>query len=254
MSNNPGPNNTKIVSLFITFVILFIVVFSLGVIIGKGLGGSDTLTIESSYDEEVPSEEYSESEMASEGSIVQDSDLTEIESDDLTLNEETEAGIGEGSEKSTADLDDEVSETDDNVETNTSTEKPQSNDLPEESDSKSKGETQEKESLEVSIEKSPLEDQDSPTAKGTMPKIDPSGQYTVQIGAFRDQSEANKLLNSMKSKGYPVFIKQMDSPDNKHWYRIRVGTFSTRSDAIDYGDRLKEKEPGIKSVFITVNN
>ncbi|MCH8013604.1 MAG: SPOR domain-containing protein [Candidatus Dadabacteria bacterium] len=205
MSNNSGTNNSKIISLFITFAVLFIVVFSLGVIIGKGLGGSDTQTIERSYDEDVSSEKFSEPELVGEGSIVQDSNLTEIES----------------------------------------------NELPKESDSESKEET---ESLEVSIEKSPLENQGSTPAKSAMPKIDSSGRYTVQIGAFQDQSQANRLLNSMKSKGYPVFIKQMESPDNKRWYRVRVGTFSTRDDAISYGDKIKEKEARIKSVFITVNN
>lgn len=205
MSNNSGTNNSKIISLFITFAVLFIVVFSLGVIIGKGLGGSDTQTIERSYDEDVSSEKFSEPELVGEGSIVQDSNLTEIESKEL----------------------------------------------PKESDSESKEET---EPLEVSIEKSPLENQGSTPAKSAMPKIDSSGRYTVQIGAFQDQSQANRLLNSMKSKGYPVFIKQMESPDNKRWYRVRVGTFSTRDDAISYGDKIKEKESRIKSVFITVNN
>ncbi|TDJ03080.1 MAG: SPOR domain-containing protein [Candidatus Dadabacteria bacterium] len=205
MSNNSGTNNSKIISLFITFAVLFIVVFSLGVIIGKGLGGSDTQTIERSYDEDVSSEKFSEPELVGEGSIVQDSNLTEIESKEL----------------------------------------------PKESDSESKEET---EPLEVSIEKSPLENQGSTPAKSAMPKIDSSGRYTVQIGAFQDQSQANRLLNSMKSKGYPVFIKQMESPDNKRWYRVRVGTFSTRDDAISYGDKIKEKEARIKSVFITVNN
>jgi len=205
MSNNSGTNNSKIISLFITFAVLFIVVFSLGVIIGKGLGGSDTQTIERSYDEDVSSEKFSEPELVGEGSIVQDSNLTEIESKEL----------------------------------------------PKESDSESKEET---EPLEVSIEKSPLENQGSTPAKSAMPKIDSSGRYTVQIGAFQDPSQANRLLNSMKSKGYPVFIKQMESPDNKRWYRVRVGTFSTRDDAISYGDKIKEKEARIKSVFITVNN
>ena len=134
---------------------------------------------------------------------------------------------------------------------NTPSEKPQSNELSKESDSQSKEET---EPLKVSIEKSPLENQSSTPAKSAMPKIDPSGRYTVQIGAFQDQSQANRLLNSMKSKGYPVFIKQMESPDNKRWYRVRVGTFSTRDDAISYGDKIKEKEARIKSVFITANN
>jgi cell division septation protein DedD len=250
MSNNSGPNNSKIISLFITFVILFIVVFSLGVIIGKGLGGSDTHTIERSYDEDVSSEEFSESELVGEGSIVQDSNLTEIESKELVVDEETEIDTDDAPKQSTADQA-EVVKTDDNADTKAPSEKPQSNELSKESDSHSNEET---EPLKVSIEKSPLENQSSTPAKSAMPKIDPSGRYTVQIGAFQDQSQANRLLNSMKSKGYPVFIKQMESPDNKRWYRVRVGTFSTRDDAISYGDKIKEKEARIKSVFITANN
>ncbi|MCZ6790855.1 MAG: SPOR domain-containing protein [Candidatus Dadabacteria bacterium] len=250
MSNNSGTNNSKIISLFITFAVLFIVVFSLGVIIGKGLGGSDTQTIERSYDEDVSSEKFSEPELVGEGSIVQDSNLTEIESKELVVDEETEIGTDDVPKQSTADQA-EVVKTDDNADTKTPSEKPQSNELSKESDSQSNEET---EPLKVSIEKSPLENQSSTPAKSAMPKIDPSGRYTVQIGAFQDQSQANRLLNSMKSKGYPAFIKQMESPDNKRWYRVRVGTFSTRDDALSYGDKIKEKESRIKSVFITVNN
>jgi len=250
MSNNSGTYNSKIISLFITFAVLFIVVFSLGVIIGKGLGGSDTQTIERSYDEDVSSEKFSEPELVGEGSIVQDSNLTEIESKELVVDEETEIDTDDAPKQSTADQA-EVVKTDDNADTKTPSEKPQSNELSKESDSQSNEET---EPLKVSIEKSPLENQSSTPAKSAMPKIDPSGRYTVQIGAFQDQSQANRLLNSMKSKGYPVFIKQMESPDNKRWYRVRVGTFSTRDDAISYGDKIKEKEARIKSVFITANN
>lgn len=250
MSNNSGTNNSKIISLFITFAVLFIVVFSLGVIIGKGLGGSDTQTIERSYDEDVSSEKFSEPELVGEGSIVQDSNLTEIESKELVVDEETEIDTDDAPKQSSADQA-EVVKTDDNADTKTPSEKPQSNELSKESDSQSNEET---EPLKVSIEKSPLENQSSTPAKSAMPKIDPSGRYTVQIGAFQDQSQANRLLNSMKSKGYPVFIKQMESPDNKRWYRVRVGTFSTRDDAISYGDKIKEKEARIKSVFITANN
>jgi len=252
MSNNSGPKNSKIVSLFITFAILFIVVFSLGVIIGKGLGGSDTTTINRSYEEEVYSEESSEPKMASEGSVAQDSDLTETESNDLILDEESQADSDEESEKSATDPDDEVSETAYRADINAPSQEPKSGELTKESDFKE--ETEEKEFQEVSLEESPLENQGRASTIEALPKIDPSGRYTVQIGAFQDQSEATKVLNSMKSKGYPAFMKQKKSPDNKNWYRVRVGTFSTKGEAAEYGSQIKEKESGIKSVYITVNN
>lgn len=92
------------------------------------------------------------------------------------------------------------------------------------------------------------------TAKSTLPQVDPDGVYTVQIGSFQDQKQANSFASALQSKGYPVFIKSMKSPDNKNWYRVRVGTFGNIEAAKAYGESLKKSEPGVKLVFITVNN
>ena len=92
------------------------------------------------------------------------------------------------------------------------------------------------------------------TAKSTLPQVDPDGVYTVQIGSFQDQKQANSLASALQSKGYPVFIKSMKSPDNKNWYRVRVGTFGNIEAAKAYGESLKKSEPSVKLVFITVNN
>ena len=91
-------------------------------------------------------------------------------------------------------------------------------------------------------------------AKPAMPKVDPSGNYTVQIGSFQDQKQANSLAGSLKAKGYPAFVKPMATPNNKYWYRVRVGTFRNVEDAKAYGDSLKAAESEVKIVFITVNN
>ncbi len=90
--------------------------------------------------------------------------------------------------------------------------------------------------------------------KPAMPKVDPSGNYTVQIGSFQDQNQANSLAGALKSKGYPAFVKPMATPNNKYWYRVRVGTFRNVEDAKEYGDSLKSAESEVKIVFITVNN
>ena len=92
------------------------------------------------------------------------------------------------------------------------------------------------------------------TVKPALPQVDPRGVYTVQIGSFQDQKQANSLASALQSKGYPVFIKSMKSPDNKNWYRVRVGTFGNIEAAKAYGESLKNSEPSVKLVFITVNN
>ncbi len=90
--------------------------------------------------------------------------------------------------------------------------------------------------------------------KPAMPKVDPSGNYTVQIGSFQDQKQANSLAGALKSKGYPAFVKPMATPNGKYWYRVRVGTFRNVEDAKAYGDSLKTAESEVNIVFITVNN
>jgi len=250
MSNhNNGPKKSKIVSLFITFAILFIVVFAFGVIIGKGLGGPDTNTIERSYDIESPEVEYGTSD-----------DITDEESDSLDLESEVvildkdDPIVDKGTQGGSEGTDNTESQQKQTAEVVTPTKAPVEVKATKKPEPEPKKVIEEKETAEIVIEKpTPLEKK-SPKDSGAMPKIDPNGRYTVQIGAFQNQTEANKLVSSLKSNGYPAFIKQVQTPDKKNWYRVRVGTFSTRSNAVSYGDKLKQSETKVKSVFITVNN
>lgn len=249
MSRNNNPKKSKLLPLFITFAILFIFVFVLGVIIGKGLGGSDNNTIERSYDiesqeieygapDDMPDEEYSvdiESEV-----VILDEDANDDDNESSmdVVTEDTDSLSAESKSEDTAQVE-KPTQTPEPVKT---TDKPDTKKV-----------VKEKESPKPQVKKTAPPKKDTQSNKGPMPKIDPNGTFTVQIGAFQNQKEANKLMNSLKSSGYPAFIKQSETPDKKTWYRVRVGTFSTKSDAISYGDKLKQRAPGVKYVFITTN-
>ncbi len=252
-NNNSGPKNSKIISLFITFAILFVIVFGLGVIIGKGLGGPDTNIVQKSYDIEAPEVEYGASdEIASEKIAPLEMESEVVVLDEDVLDEDAESSVDKDSKEATADTDSTESQSKDTPQIETPSQTPQPEKMTDKSEVDSKEMVKEKESPKVNVEKTPATEQ-TPD-KSTMPKIDPSGRYTVQIGAFQNQTEANKLMNSLKSNGYPAFLKPVQTPDKKTWYRVRVGTFSTKSEAVDYGDKLKQRASGVKSVFITVNN
>ncbi|TFG77117.1 MAG: SPOR domain-containing protein [Thermodesulfobacteriales bacterium] len=254
-NNNSGPKNSKIISLFITFAILFVVVFGLGVIIGKGLGGPDTNTVQKSYDIEAPEVEYGASdEIASEKIAPLEMESEVVVLDEDILDEDAESSVDKDSKEATADTDSTESHSKDTPQIETPSQTPQPEKMTDKSEADSKEVIKENESPKVVVEKTPPTKQDTPPDKSTMPKIDPNGRYTVQIGAFQNQTEANKLMNSLKSNGYPAFIKQVETPDNKTWYRVRVGTFSTKSEALNYGDKLKQRASGVKYLFITVNN
>ena len=246
MSNNRGPKNSKIIPLFITFAILFVVVFALGVIIGKGLGGSDSVTRENTYDAEAPEIEFGVPEIVEEETEV-------TESEEVIIIDEADSDMDNDNKSVSDSSDDSLSQETQSAEITAPVKTQQKDPTSGKSEPDKKEEVAEKETVKAVVEKAPAPKKKS-TESVAMPRIDPNGRYTVQIGAFQNQTEANKLVKSLKSSGYPAFIKQLQTPDRKNWYRVRVGTFSTRPDAVVYGEKLKQSETKVKSVFITVNN
>jgi len=87
-----------------------------------------------------------------------------------------------------------------------------------------------------------------------LPPITPDGQYTVQIGSFKNESHAKKLQNKLKSKGYPAFLKQVELAQGTR-FRVRVGSFENSDIAKNYADILLKKETElVKSAYPTLNN
>lgn len=68
-----------------------------------------------------------------------------------------------------------------------------------------------------------------------------SGFFTVQVGAFRDRSNAERLRDRLSLSYNPIFIQQYDSPDGT-FYRVRVGKISGEDAAHDFGEELRAKE------------
>ncbi len=74
------------------------------------------------------------------------------------------------------------------------------------------------------------------------PGVDPtSGFFTVQVGAFRDRANAERLRDRLSVSYSPVFIQQYDSPDGL-LYRVRVGKISGEDSAHQFSDQLRDRE------------
>jgi rare lipoprotein A len=72
--------------------------------------------------------------------------------------------------------------------------------------------------------------------------IDPSsGFFTVQIGAFRDRGNAERLRQRLNASYTPIFIQQYDSP-NGLFYRVRVGKVPGEDAAHQFGEQLRNRE------------
>ena len=67
------------------------------------------------------------------------------------------------------------------------------------------------------------------------------GFFTVQVGAFRERANAERLRDRLSPSYTPIFIQQYDSPDGA-FYRVRVGKISGEDAAHDLGEQLRAKE------------
>jgi rare lipoprotein A len=72
--------------------------------------------------------------------------------------------------------------------------------------------------------------------------MDPGfGFFTVQVGAFRDPANAQRLRDRLNASYSPIFIQQYDSPEGLY-YRVRVGKVSGEDAARQFGEQLRSRE------------
>jgi rare lipoprotein A len=84
------------------------------------------------------------------------------------------------------------------------------------------------------------------------PGIDPTGGFfTVQVGAFRDQANAQRLRDRLNLSYSPIFIQQYDSPDGLY-YRVRVGKVSGEDAARQLGEQLRNRE-GVTPIVVRLD-
>jgi len=70
---------------------------------------------------------------------------------------------------------------------------------------------------------------------------------TVQVGVFLDEKEASRLLQQMERKGYaPTFFSGRDA-EARQWYAVRIGTYSDREQATRAAANFTKQEK-IKAV------
>ena len=82
------------------------------------------------------------------------------------------------------------------------------------------------------------------------PSVKPAGRagavsrksYTVQVGSFQDRKSAEHLATKFRRYQYSVSVNRVVLPDSGVRYRVRVGSFATRDDALKVADVLKKKE------------
>ena len=73
--------------------------------------------------------------------------------------------------------------------------------------------------------------------------VEPSAgsRFAVQVGAFSQSSEAERLEAQLKRKGLPVYV-QPSTGDRESRWRVRVGPLPSRAEADRVAARLKSQD------------
>ena len=75
-----------------------------------------------------------------------------------------------------------------------------------------------------------------------------AGFFTVQVGAFKDRGNAERLRDRLALSYTPIFIQQYDSPEGT-FYRLRVGKVSGEDAANKLAEQLRSQEGFTTLVF-----
>lgn len=70
--------------------------------------------------------------------------------------------------------------------------------------------------------------------------FNPEGQFTVQVGVYRDIKRADQKVRALKDEGYPAYSVQSDAG-----VRVRIGYFATHADADRFG-RIFAKDHSVE--------
>lgn len=82
----------------------------------------------------------------------------------------------------------------------------------------------------------------APVRVEVLGNVDPTaGFFTVQVGAFRDRGNAERLRDRLNLSYSPIFIEQYDAPEGTY-FRVRVGKISGEDAARQFAEQLRVRE------------
>jgi DedD protein len=99
----------------------------------------------------------------------------------------------------------------------------------------------EKPAEKVTAPEKKAETVEKPAAKAAAdakPSTDDSGQWVIQLGAFKEAGNIKLLLAKLKGIGVPAYTEKMESPQGPRT-RVRAGPFATQEAAEKARGRLK---------------
>jgi cell division septation protein DedD len=67
-------------------------------------------------------------------------------------------------------------------------------------------------------------------------------KFTLQISSFQERAEADALLARLTAGGYKPFIVMSNVPDKGVFFRVRIGEYPSKADALDAKAEFEKKQ------------
>jgi cell division septation protein DedD len=81
---------------------------------------------------------------------------------------------------------------------------------------------------------------------------DAGGKFTVQVGSFSVESQANERISSLRAAGFDARSTAVEIPGRGRWFRVHVGRFVGREEAAKVAAQLREKGAASGSMVVPV--
>jgi DedD protein len=72
--------------------------------------------------------------------------------------------------------------------------------------------------------------------------------YTIQAASVKDSKDADQLVEKLKKAGYPAYRVIGKIPGKGVWFRVRIGEYKSKAEAVGVMDKLKKD--GLKPILV----
>jgi DedD protein len=102
--------------------------------------------------------------------------------------------------------------------------------------------TEQTERLQRAARHDPLVAQAMPERVGAVAPQGSEGAFTLQVVTYESREPAERFSDALRARGHRAYIAQADVPGRSRYFRVRVGPFESRREALEYQQRFEQTE------------